>query len=644
MSDAEAPGAEPARGSLSRGLLAVLFLAAAALRLWVVFDFEASHPFAERPVIDEASYESWALEIAAGDWLGDEVFFQEPLYPYALGTWYSLFGSDRTGWRVFQALLGALVAVQVARLGARLFGARAGALGGWVWALHGPALLFPALLLKPNLFLPLLLLGVGWMVAEVERSDGPRWRRVGLGVALGLGALLRGNALILIPGAVLVPLVAQVWVHRQGWGPGLRAAGLVAVGVVAVLLPVALRNQQVGGVLALTTSGAGTNLYGGNNEFNTLGRATEFPWVRGIPEFEADDWRREAERRSGRELDPGETSSFWMGELRRSIAADPALHGRILLNKLALSLGAYEVPDNHSYDWDRARLAALRFWPIDLRLVGVLGLGGLLWSVARGRGGAGGRMLALAYVAYLLTIVLTVTSMRARLPLVPLLAPFAGLALAELWGWAKRERGSLAPLLGALALAAAAVWAPPLIYALSDEDLDKREFNAAAYWSQSGDLERAAEVASHLAEKYPGSSRVELLLAQVEAEQAFDLEARGQVDQAQALLQSSLGRVRFVVESEQVAPRERFRGQRLAGLIQARSGRWSAAVRFLGDALEFDPDDEVVRIELAQALFKRLEPGDLERAEALLEGLDQEHPDGKYATALAQVRAALADS
>lgn len=641
MNDAAESGSATA---LSRGMLALLFFAAAALRLWVVFDFEASHPFAERPVIDEASYESWALEIAAGDWLGDEVFFQEPLYPYTLGTWYALFGSDRTGWRMFQALLGALVALQVARLGARLFGARAGALGGWLWALHGPALLFPALLLKPNLFLPVLLLGVGWMVAEVERADGPRWRRFGLGVALGLGALLRGNALILIPGAVLVPWVAQVWLHRRGWLAGACAAGLVVLGVTAVLLPVALRNQQVGGVLALTTSGAGTNLYGGNNEFNTLGRATEFPWVRGIPEFEADDWRREAERRSGRELDPGETSSFWMGELRRSIAANPTLHGRILFNKLALTLGSYEVPDNHSYDWDRARLSFLRFWPIDLRLVGVLGLGGLLWSVARGRGGAPGRMLALAYFAYLLTIVLTVTSMRARLPLVPLLAPFAGLALAELWACAKRERESVAPLLGALALAAVAVWTPPWIYSLSDKDLDKREFNAAAYWFQSGDLQRAGEVASRLAQKYPGSSRVELLLAQLEAEQAFDLEDRGQVDQAQALLQSSLGRVRFVVESEQVSPRERFRGQRLAGLIQARSGRWSAAVRFFGDALEFDPEDEVVRTELAQALFKRLEPGDLERAEELLEALDQEYPDGKYATALAQVRAALSDS
>jgi 4-amino-4-deoxy-L-arabinose transferase-like glycosyltransferase len=640
VSDTRADFQADPSSRLSRGALALLFLAAAALRVWVVLDYEAAHPFAERPVIDEASYESWALEIAAGDWLGDEVFFQEPLYPYALGTWYAVFGSDRTGWRIFQALLGALVAVQVARLGARLFGARAGALGGWVWALHGPALLFPALLLKPNLFLPILVLGVGWLVAEAERPDGPRWRRVGLGVALGSGALLRGNALILIPGAVLLPLVTQVAVHRRSLASGARAAAWVALGVALVLAPVALRNQHVGGVLALTTSGAGTNLYGGNNEHNTLGRATEFPWVRGIPEYEADDWRREAERRTGRALDPGQTSSFWMGELGRSIAADPALHGRILLNKLALTLGAYEVPDNHSYDWDRARLGGLRLWPVDLRLVGVLGLAGLVFACFRGRGGAGARMLAIAVGAYLLTIVLTVTSMRARLPLVPLLAPFAGFALGELWKLAQGRRRELGPWLVAYGVAAAAVWLPPQLFDLRSEDLDKRDFNAAVYWTQAGELERATEIASDLAARYPGTTRVELLLAHIEAEQAFHLEAEGLVDAAEARLQTALGRVRRVVEGAGVAPRERFRGHKLAGLIQARSGRLSPAARFLDEALEFDPDDEVVRFELAQVLFRRREGSDLERAEALLVELDQQHPESDYRAALEQVRAA----
>lgn len=66
--------------------LVALVLVAFGLRALVVGQYERSHPQAENPVIDEESYERWGLELAGGDWIGDEVFFQEPLYPYALGS------------------------------------------------------------------------------------------------------------------------------------------------------------------------------------------------------------------------------------------------------------------------------------------------------------------------------------------------------------------------------------------------------------------------------------------------------------------------------------------------------------------------------------------------------------------------------
>ena len=74
-------------------LVALALLALVARLAWVV-PYDRHHPQADRPVIDEASYDTWARELAAGDWLGDEVFFQEPLYPYLLGVAYSLFGVD----------------------------------------------------------------------------------------------------------------------------------------------------------------------------------------------------------------------------------------------------------------------------------------------------------------------------------------------------------------------------------------------------------------------------------------------------------------------------------------------------------------------------------------------------------------------
>jgi hypothetical protein len=46
---------------------------------------------------DAAGYDAWAREIAAGDWLGKTVFYQAPLYPYFLGTWYTVAGTSRWG-------------------------------------------------------------------------------------------------------------------------------------------------------------------------------------------------------------------------------------------------------------------------------------------------------------------------------------------------------------------------------------------------------------------------------------------------------------------------------------------------------------------------------------------------------------------
>lgn len=132
-------------------LLALAF----ALRLAAVIEYEARHPHADSPVIDEASYDSWAREIADGDWLGDEVFFQEPLYPYALGTIYAVTGDSRTAARSVQVVLGVLSVWLVRVLARRTFGRRAGWVAGISLALNPVAVLMPCLLLKPNLFVPL---------------------------------------------------------------------------------------------------------------------------------------------------------------------------------------------------------------------------------------------------------------------------------------------------------------------------------------------------------------------------------------------------------------------------------------------------------------------------------------------------------
>jgi hypothetical protein len=62
----------------------------------------ADTPLLEFVLGDAKNYVAWGHEIAAGNWLGNETFYQAPLYPYFLGTLLSVFGDDLFAIRVFQ--------------------------------------------------------------------------------------------------------------------------------------------------------------------------------------------------------------------------------------------------------------------------------------------------------------------------------------------------------------------------------------------------------------------------------------------------------------------------------------------------------------------------------------------------------------
>jgi hypothetical protein len=51
------------------------------VHLWQI----QSAPFFTILLGDSKAYDVWARQIASGDWLGTEVFYQAPLYPYVLG-------------------------------------------------------------------------------------------------------------------------------------------------------------------------------------------------------------------------------------------------------------------------------------------------------------------------------------------------------------------------------------------------------------------------------------------------------------------------------------------------------------------------------------------------------------------------------
>jgi len=327
----------------SLALYGLVFALALGIRLAYLWSWHETALFST-PVGDARSYLAWARELAAGDWLGREVFYQAPLYPYFLGALHTLFGDGPWVARGVQAALGALSCVALGLAGARFFSPRVGLVAAIGLALYAPAIYFDGLIQKAALdafFFSLLLLAL----SELVDRDRP-WVAFGAGVALGLLALVRENAL------VLVPLAAVFAVVSGPSRPALRRAvalGALALGLALPLLPVGLRNQAIGGRFLVTTSQLGPNLWIGNHP-GASGRYEPLRVGRGDPRFERDDARVLAEQAAGRALSPGEVSDYWRDRALASARARPGAWLQLLARKWALVWNARELPDTEGID------------------------------------------------------------------------------------------------------------------------------------------------------------------------------------------------------------------------------------------------------------------------------------------------------
>lgn len=81
-----------------------IFVVALTVRVMHLWQIRGA-PFFTVLMGDSRAYDDWAQRIAQGDWLGHEVFYQAPLYPYFLGAIYATAGHDLLIVRVCQAIL-----------------------------------------------------------------------------------------------------------------------------------------------------------------------------------------------------------------------------------------------------------------------------------------------------------------------------------------------------------------------------------------------------------------------------------------------------------------------------------------------------------------------------------------------------------
>jgi 4-amino-4-deoxy-L-arabinose transferase-like glycosyltransferase len=423
-----------------------VFLLALALRLLHLQQLQAHDPFFELPSVDERMYHEWALAIHGGDWLGDSIFLNGPLYPYLLALLYGLFGPSLAAAKAVQCVLGALSCVLVWALARRLFEARVALLASAMTAVYGMLVFYEGTLIVANIQVFLALLILLAVVRALERPRIAAW--LGAGALLGLSVIARPNVLLF--GAVIaiwMPIALRHAVPRAR-----RIALLVAfaMGAALVVLPVTLRNYVVGDDFVLVTHAGGLNFFLGNNP--DANGAFRVPRI--FPRALADDpWEQRAtfeayaERATGRELTPSEVSAFWSDRGFDFIRAHPGDWLRLELRKLALSVNAHEPWNIRSYTLTRDFSWVLRLPLLSFGLLVPLALLGiaLTWRDRH-------RLVPLYAMlgTVLATLLVFFVLARYRMPAIPVLTIFAAaglVALADLVRARRWRRVALAALL-----------------------------------------------------------------------------------------------------------------------------------------------------------------------------------------------------
>jgi Tfp pilus assembly protein PilF len=604
----------------------LIFAIALTLRLIHVWQIRRS-PLFDVLLGDARGYDEWAQRIAGGDWIGRDVFYQAPLYPYFLGFMYWIAGRSLMIVRIAQAVIGSCSCLLVAAAARRMFSVRAGLVAGLMLAVYAPAIFFDALLQKSVLDVFFVSLAL-WLIA-----GNPRW--LPLGLAIGGLALTRENALVFIP-------VILAWAILRF---GFRPAGLFALGVTLLLLPVIVRNSIVGGGFYLTTSQFGPNFYIGNHN-GADGTYQSLRYGRGAPEYERQDATELAEYALQRKLTPAEVSRFWMDRAFDFIKSHPGAWLKLMGRKITLVFNATEMIDTEdqaTYAEESSVLAVLG--PIThfgvlvpLALIGVLAT----WN-ARPRPG----ILYALLIAYSASVVVFYVVARYRYPIVPMLvlcaapafslplsvsrrlafqiAAVAAIAILVNWpmGSVNAMRAVTETNLGAAlqdghrrddailhyrrAIAADPEYAPAysnLGMALHEESrIDEAEesyrhalelqpefatahYNYANLLLDRGDPAAALHHFEQAMQKEPPS-------ADVHNNFAIALASTGRIDEA-------LGEFRRAIDLDPASPK----AYRNLGDTLASQGRWADAISALRKAVELDSGNADLRYDLASALLE----------------------------------------
>jgi len=385
-------------------------------------------PLFHHPIADAQVYDELARGYAEGQGYPLPVFANNPFYPYLLGFFYRLFGPGATPIAVFQILLGVVGVWLLYRIASRLGGRSAGVLAILIGGFYRPTLFYETFRIPTAIGLVLNLLLLDRLLAY--RPGGTRGVLFLSGLLLGLGTLIQGNLVLLLP-------FLLVWIVLAEKGRGrAAAAGILLAGTALAILPVTLRNAVRGGDFVLVSSHGGVNFFMGNNE-NARGGFTFPEAIVLTPEnINIHESRRLAEKATGRPMKPSEISGYWLRRGLDWIAGHPGDYLRLLGRKAVLFWNDVELPDNADPYFFETRNGALRRTPFVFGVAAPLGLFGVFLLIRRRKG----TPVLLFLLAQFVSALLFYIHSRYRIPFAGVFLAPAAIGLVRLAREVRRRR------------------------------------------------------------------------------------------------------------------------------------------------------------------------------------------------------------
>jgi len=420
-----------------------VFAAAFAARLIFVWHSRRL-PFFFSPIIDAQGYDWRAAEmLTAGG--SARTFDQAPLYTVFLAANYFLFGKGYLAPRIVQCLMGAASCVMVQRLGARLAGRTAGVIAGVAAALYGPLVFYETDLLREVL---VIFLALALLLCLLRSEEGRRLRwAAAAGLVMGLSLITRENTFLFLP-------VAAAWLflraERSSKNRWIAPALFVLVAMLPVI-PVTVQNYQNSGAFVPISSQGGMNFF--------IGNSADSERLTGLqPGIAWDRMAKAPQAELGESASPNASNAWFFRRAFRDIAAAPGAWVNKLVKKAWLVFAAEELEPNNDINLYRGeswllRALILRLGPLWFPF-GLVAPLFVLGAVTR-KPGAGAWLVFGFIAAYATSLVLFHVRARYRLPIAPVMLPFA--AAGALWvveQWKVRNATALAAgLLGLLAVA-----------------------------------------------------------------------------------------------------------------------------------------------------------------------------------------------